>query len=472
MQSFKNFKLKDKNIFKYNRDKCKIGFVHIGVGNFHRAHQAYYIDKYMNYSSDLNWGIVGINLKKNNIDNLNHLKERDGKYFLKTISTQGEKKFKEVCSIIKLLDWNENTDEAESILSNSDVDIVTLTITESGYYITASNELNKEEKIVKDNIRGKESSIIFSYLHKALTIRKNTCNRPITLLCCDNIRENGKMLKNTLMTYLEACNDNELIKWIETNVSFPSCVVDRITPRPSNKLYIEVKDLFNINEKCSVMAEPFIQWVIEDNFITKRPKLENVGVQFVKNVTPYEEAKIRILNGGHVALGYFAALRGFKTFDQAINDKKLQEFFFRLQREEIIPGLGNNIPFNLENYMMTILDRFKNIYIEDKLERITMDGVGKFPIFILPTIKYCLESNIMPINAIDSIASWYIFMQKINSNKIQFNYYEPNWEWVKNFLTLDKVQDFTKSKDLWHDIPEKFPNFSMVLNERILRMHV
>ena len=275
-----------------------------------------------------------------------------------------------------------------------------MTVTETGYYISGNGELNTDLEIVKNNIQGKEKTIIFSYLHNALNVRKNSCNKPITLLCCDNIRENGVMLKNTLHAYLEACNDKVLIQWIEKNVSFPSCVVDRITPRAPDSLADEIKSEFSIDEKCSVMAEPFIQWIIEDNFIGKRPKLEKVGVKFVKNVFPFEEAKIRILNGGHVVLSYFGVLKGLKTYDQAINNPKLQEFFFNFQRNEVIPALGDNIPFDLEEYMLVIFDRFKNQNIGDKLERIAMDGTGKFPIFVLPTIDKCFKKNIIPIYSI------------------------------------------------------------------------
>ena len=179
----------------------------------------------------------------------------------------------------------------------------------------------------------------------------------------------------------------ELFQWIEKKVSFPSCVVDRITPRAPKYLASEIKEKFDIDENSSVMAEPFIQWVIEDNFIGKRPNLEKVGVQFVQNVFPYEEAKIRILNGGHVALSYIGALKGHETYDEAICDRELQQYFFELERKEIIPALGNETPFDLEEYMIIIFERFKNTNIGDKLERIAMDGVGKFPIFILPTIN-------------------------------------------------------------------------------------
>ena len=450
----------------YEREKCKVGFVHIGVGNFHRSHQAYYIDKYMNKTNDLNWGIVGINLRKSENTNLKKLNRRDSKYILKTVNTNGKINFNEIQSIIKLLDWNENTIDAENILSDPNIEIVTITVTESGYHINPSNQLNINDKIVKKNIQGIESNIIYSYLHKALNIRKKTCNKPLTILCCDNIRENGRMLKEALNIYLKACKDKDLIKWIKINISFPSCVVDRITPRPQKKLFKEIKKKFNIDEESSVMAESFIQWVVEDNFISKRPKFESVGIKIVKNVMPYEEAKIRILNGSHVALSYFGALKGYKTYDEVINDEELQKFFFNLQNNEIIPGLGKNIPFNLDDYMMIIFNRFKNIHIADKLERIAMDGVGKFPIFILPTIKSCFEKKIIPNNSIDSIASWYVFMRKINLNKINFLYYEPSWEWIKKYLDKNKLPKFIACKELWGDLPNTYPVFCEILNER------
>lgn len=454
----------------YNRGICKVGIVHLGIGNFHRAHQAYYINEYLNSYDDLNWGIVGVNLRNSESENFQHLTDREGKYILKTISTAGEKIFGEIHSIIDLYDWSKDDKSAESIFSNPDLEIVTMTVTETGYYISGNGELNTDLEIVKNNIQGKEKTIIFSYLHNALNVRKNTCNKPITLLCCDNIRENGVMLKNTLHAYLESCNDETLIHWIEKNVTFPSCVVDRITPRAPDSLADEIKTEFAIDEKCSVMAEPFIQWIIEDNFIGKRPELEKVGVQFVKDVFPYEESKIRILNGGHLVLSYLGVLKGLKTYDQAINDPKLQEFFFNFEKKEVIPALGDKIPFDLEEYMLGIFDRFRNEYIADKLERLTMDGTGKFPIFVLPTMEVCFEKSTIPIHSIEAVASWYVFMRKIHNQELICDYYEPRWDWIKNFLTEDKIDDFVCCNELWGDLPNKFLTFKDKLKEKILEL--
>ena len=461
-------KTSELKIPSYKIEECKIGIVHLGVGNFHRAHQALYINNYIEKTNDKNWSICGINLRKEEKENFNFLKKRNGKYILKTASSDGEVEFSEIHSIKKLIDWSEEKEKAENILCDKNVEIVTMTVTESGYYINEDNNLNLNLQIVKDNISQKENTIIFSFLLSALKKRMDTLDKEITLLCCDNIRENGLMLEKCLKQYVEQSKELELLNWIEQKVSFPSCVVDRITPRSPNYLKKEIKENFYIDESCSVMAEPFIQWVIEDNFIGKRPKLEDVGVQFVNNVFPYEESKIRILNGGHVALSYIGALKGHKTYDQAILDKELQQYFFELERKEIIPALDNIAPFNLEEYMMIIFDRFKNENIGDKLERIAMDGVGKFPIFILPTINKCFELNIHPENAIESIASWYIFMKKINNKTLDFNYYEPSWDWIKKYLEDDMTEEFIFNSELWGEIPNKYPEFSNILRKKIL----
>ena len=177
-------------ISAFNRENCKTGIVHLGVGNFHRAHQANYINEYLNTSNDLNWGICGINLRKEDSKKFDNLKLKKGKYILKTISTSGEEEYKEINSIIELIDWSRNKEEAEDALSNPDVKLVTMTVTESGYYINEKNKLNLNLKIVKNNIEGKENNIIYSYLMAALKKRMLSTNKKITLLCCDNIREN------------------------------------------------------------------------------------------------------------------------------------------------------------------------------------------------------------------------------------------------------------------------------------------
>ena len=166
----------DLTISSFNRENCKTGIVHLGVGNFHRAHQANYIDEYLNTSNNMNWGICGINLRKEDSKKFDNLKLRKGKYILKTISTSGEEEYKEINSIIELIDWSRNKEEAEDALSNPDVKLVTMTVTESGYYINEKNKLNLNLEIIKNNIEGKENNIIYSYLMTALKKRMLSTN--------------------------------------------------------------------------------------------------------------------------------------------------------------------------------------------------------------------------------------------------------------------------------------------------------
>ena len=212
------------------------------------------------------------------------------------------------------------------------------------------------------------------------------------------------------------------------------------------------------------MAEPFIQWVIEDKFINERPKLEKVGVEFVTNIIPYEEAKIRILNAGHLVLSYFGVLNNYKTYDQTIKDEQLKEFFFNFQRLEAIPALGNDIPFDLEEYMLVIFNRFNNENIADKHERLVMDGSSKFPLFVLPTIQRCFDLKKIPIHCIDAIASWYIFMKKIYNKELLFDYYEPQWEMLKKLLPDKKIDEFINNKQLWGKMVNN-EIFTKLLNE-------
>ena len=216
------------------------------------------------------------------------------------------------------------------------------------------------------------------------------------------------------------------------------------------------------------MSEDFIQWVIEKDFAAPFPDLDKIeNVNFTENVFDYEETKIRILNGGHTCLAYLGALKGLKTFDECFNHEDLKSFFNNLQNKEIIPALGNIKPINLNKYLETISHRFQNSHISDALERICMDGSSKFLIFIIPTIKKCFENNIEPVNSITAIASWYIFMKKIYNKELEFNYIDPKWDWLKNFLEDDMIDEFCTNKDLWGDLPTQFPKFKEILKLKI-----
>ena len=295
---------------------------------------------------------------------------------------------------------------------------------------------------------------------------------PITIACCDNLQENGVMLQHCFIQYLNALNNEKLLNWVSENTSFPSSMVDRITPKIDLQELQEIQRMFNRQDDCSVFSEDFIQWVIEDNFAGIRPPLDEVGVEIVDDVEPYENTKIRILNGGHTVLAYLGVLKGYETFDSAIRDSELSDFFDGIQSEEIIPSLPINSPVDYERYLLTTKRRFENKHLPDFLSRICMDGATKFPIFLLPTIEWHLLKGVTPEYSIKAIASWYIFLCKVITNEISFEYIEPKWNLLKLFLADDKEESFASSEELWGSIPRVYPNFSKRLVEEIKAMKV
>ena len=295
---------------------------------------------------------------------------------------------------------------------------------------------------------------------------------PITIACCDNLQENGVMLEHCFIQYLNALNNEKLLNWVLENTSFPSSMVDRITPKIDLQELQEIQRMFNRQDDCSVFSEDFIQWVIEDNFAGIRPPLDEVGVEIVDDVEPYENTKIRILNGGHTVLAYLGVLKGYETFDSAIRDSELSDFFDGIQSEEIIPSLPINSPVDYERYLLTTKRRFENKHLPDFLSRICMDGATKFPIFLLPTIEWHLLKGVTPEYSIKAIASWYIFLCKVITNEISFEYIEPKWNLLKLFLADDKEESFASSEELWGSIPRVYPNFSKRLVEEIKAMKV
>ena len=419
----------------YDKSECQTGIVHIGYGNFHRAHQAMYIDDYMEKSGDLRWGIVAVNLRNEGFREIDD-------YILKTPSS---------CRIVRshldYIDWTKNRTIAKHMLTLPSVHLITVTVTESGYA---------------------PGSPLFEYLACGLRNR----NTPITILCCDNIRQNGKVLEAQFLAYLYQTNQHEMADWVRGNVKFPSCMVDRITPRTTSQLCEEIGRRYPHYMHNPVQTEEYSKWVIEDNFASDFPDLTQVGVNIVDDLEPFEETKIRVLNGGHTSLAYLGVLSGYHTFDQVMNDEKHREHFKNLQNEEIIPSIEMemDLPFDIHDYVDTIEERFSNSTNVDDLERICMDGFTKFHTFVVPTLRKCLEQGKRPKHIYKSIAAWYIYARRFARGCTKIRYNEPNWVLLEPLLADDKLDAFVTNERLWGDIPKDYITFSRVLKS-ILMSH-
>ncbi|EGG94109.1 Mannitol-1-phosphate/altronate dehydrogenase [gamma proteobacterium IMCC1989] len=450
----------------YNRDHCRTGIVHVGVGAFHRSHQAAYIDELLSIEGQQDWGIVGVNLRSQESPILEQLVEQDHRYVLKTVSSEGAASFREIGSILTTYDWSVDQLVAANIVGSEYVHMITLTVSESGYYLFDDGALDLNSPPIKEGVHHGSGSSIYTYLRAALTVRRDLGGAPITVLSCDNLRHNGDKLKSGFEQFLRACSDDALLAWVAVNVTFPNCMVDRITPRMEPSHALEVREKFNVDDQLTVMSESFVQWVIEDKFAGKRPPLELVGVEVVKDIEPYEEAKIRILNGAHTVVAYLAALKSYETFDAAIRDPELYELLSGYQLKEVIPTMDNS-PIDLVKYSEVVKQRFLNKNIADSIARICADGVSKFSIFILITLKNTYAKGIVPHNVIRGVASWYVFMQHVDKQKIPFFYGEPKWEFIQPLLELGCAVKFSESSILWGDLPIKHPEFVFSLVDEI-----
>ena len=336
--------------YDYRLNASHIGVAHIGVGSFHRAHQAIYLDDLLGQYNNQKWGIIGVNLRAQDSALVDKINMHNGEYLLKSISSDGKINWRQIHSIYHVIDAVKYPQDAYNILINHNIKLLTMTVTESGYYTNDSYELDLEHPLIKQEIAtAKPMGSIFGYLREALIRRMLAGNSPITIICCDNLRHNGTILKQCFYTYLNASHQSELCRWLDEYASFPCCVVDRITPYPTSALYEESHNLFAIENDATIIAEDFMQWVIENNFAGERPALNQVGVKFVDDVTPYEETKIRILNGGHTCLAYLGALKGYQYFHEAMSDQKLLTFFDEYQLNEVIPALQDD--FKRQDYI-------------------------------------------------------------------------------------------------------------------------
>jgi len=393
----------------YDRSKVKAGIVHVGIGGFHRAHQAFYTDQLLHDTSITDWGICGVALLDFDTKIYNTLKEQDGLYTLVIKELDGTLTKRVIGSIVECLYAPENPMQVIEKMAHQDIKIITLTITEGGYnYNEATEAFDFENPQIQYDLEHPDApKTIFGYLTQALKRRKEH-GLAITIQSCDNIKGNGDLAKRMLLSYVEQA-EPDLIAWIEDNVSFPNSMVDRITPATSPVDISNLNASSGIDDAWPVVCEPFHQWVIEDEFKAGRPAWETVGAQFVDDVDPFEKMKLALLNAGHSVLGILGALKGCTTIDEAVHNPEISTFLRLYMDEEVTPILSDLEGVDLEKYKATLLHRFGNIYMKDQIERICSETSAKLPIFILPTVNAQLAGQGSVDFAASVIAAWAIY---------------------------------------------------------------
>ncbi|NOW44989.1 mannitol-1-phosphate/altronate dehydrogenase [Novosphingobium sp. SG751A] len=360
---------------RYDMTAVAPGIVHIGLGGFHRAHFARYTHDLMEVDqAALRWGIIGAGLRATDIPLLETLNQQDGLFTLIERDLDGETHTL-VGSIIRAVDASKDSTALLDAIAGPLIRIVSITVSEHGYHLdSATRRLNFEDPAIKRDLSEPQRPLtLIGILVESFRRRRDQDRRPFTALSCDNIHDNGRVLRAAILAYAERV-DADLAAWIDENCRFPCSMVDRITPVPSADQRREFQEQSGSLDQAPIFAESFRQWVLEDEFSDGRPDWDRVGAQFVTNVSPYEKMKLRLLNASHLATAGLGTLAGYDTVRETIEDPFIRRYMERLMESETGPTLPPVPGIDLAVYQRTLVERFANPAIHDKLQRINADA--------------------------------------------------------------------------------------------------
>ncbi len=366
--------------------------LHIGLGSFHRAHQAVYLHE-LRETGDRSWAIVGGNIRNDMADTMAALAAQRGEYTLETVSPAGERRYERIRSISEVIAFDTSLARLIDVGADPATRIISFTVTEAGYYLDAKNQLDLAYADLRSDLDGSTRSTIYGAVAAILRERLKRGGAPVTLLNCDNLRSNGTRFRAGLLDFLQRRGETALRDWVEKNTTCPCDMVDRITPRPAPDVAERVKATTGWDDRAPVMGESFIQWVIEDDFIAGRPAWEKVGAQMVGSVHAHEEAKIRILNATHSCVAWAGSLCGLSFIHEDMAHPAIRQMAFDYVTNDVIPCLDTKehpSPIDLPAYRDVVLERFGNPYVRDTNQRVAMDGFSKIPGFIVPTLRECM----------------------------------------------------------------------------------
>jgi mannitol 2-dehydrogenase len=399
----------------YERNSVGSSVVHFGVGAFNRSHLAVYLDDLLCLGEDRRWGECGIGLLEGDLAVNKGLTEQEYLYGLLLIDND-DLNYRIIGSLTGHIYAPGAGESVLERLASKECGIASLTVTEGGYFVddTDYKFLEKHPDIQQDLTHPEHPRTWVGFVAVACQRRMETHGAPITLLSCDNVQHNGKVARAALLSFAEL-RATQLRRWIEQNVSFPSSMLDCITPRTTDEQRDMIADRFGVRDLSPVVSEPFKQWVLEDDFVGGRPRWELVGVQMTSDVAPYEKMKLRLLNGGHSAIGYVGDLLGFAYIADVVGDPLLRNLLIHFM-EAVRPTLSPVPGINLDDYTTSIVKRFSNSVIRDQVARICSDGSAKIAKFILPSLKDLLASGRDARILAFVIASWLHYLRGFDEN--------------------------------------------------------
>lgn len=392
---------------RYDRSALRTGIVHIGVGGFHRAHQAMYLDRLMNAGTALDWAICGVGVLPGDARMRDALASQDGLYTLVLKHPDGRLEGRVIGSITEYLLAPDDPEAVIEKMASPEVRIVSLTVTEGGYNIHhVTGEFDAADPAVAADLAdGAVPATTFGLVTEALRRRRDRGVTPFTVQSCDNVQGNGDVARQ-VFTAFARLKDPALGDWVEQNVAFPSSMVDRITPVTTDADRALVAERFGVDDAWPVVAEPFTQWVVEDRFPTGRPPYEEVGAQLVDDVEPYELMKLRLLNASHQALCYLGYLAGHRYAHEVAQEPAFARFLLDYMDREATPTLEPVPGIDLEEYKRTLIERFSNAHVRDTLARLCAESSDRIPKWLLPVVRHNLASGGEVHRAATVVAAW------------------------------------------------------------------
>ncbi|HYR13685.1 MAG TPA: mannitol dehydrogenase family protein [Mycobacterium sp.] len=391
----------------YNRDEIGIGIVHFGVGGFHRAHQARYVDRLLQMGLAAQWGICGVGVLPADRKMADVMAAQDGLYTLLVENPDGSREARVIGSIV---DYRYAPDDAEAVielLAAPSTRIISLTITEGGYNIDNLGGIagSAGGGGIAGSTGGGGGVNVFGLVADALARRRDRGIASPTIVSCDNIEGNGEVARHAFTTYAEREHPG-LGEWMSAHTRFPNSMVDRITPATTPGVIAALADEFGVEDLWPVVAEPFTSWVLEDDFSDGRPPLEEAGVLLVGDVMPYELMKLRLLNAGHQSLCYFAYLAGYRLVHDAASDPLFAEFLLEYMDSEATPTLKPVPGIDLPDYKRTLIERFANPGVKDTIARLCFGSSDRIPKWLLPVVRANLAAGGPVRLSAATVASW------------------------------------------------------------------
>nr|WP_286981896.1 mannitol dehydrogenase family protein [Corynebacterium sp. UBA5992] len=413
----------DVHVPGYDRSAIKPGIVHFGVGGFHRAHQALYIDRLLRQGEAFDFGIVGMGVMPSDARMRDALHSQDCLYTLTEKSPDGTLNSRIIGSIIDYVFAPDDPAAAVSVLARESTKIVSLTVTEGGYnFDHVKGEFDFTNEHVAADIaelkEGRTESLrtFYGLITAGLIARRASAQKPFTVMSCDNIQGNGEMAHRMFLAFAGAV-DAELAQWIDAEVSFPNSMVDRITPETTDADREEIKSAYGYVDEWPVVCEDFLQWVLEDNFVDGRPPYADAGVEMVTDVVPYELMKLRLLNASHQGLCYFGYLAGHRLVHDVMADRRFADFLLAYMEREGTPSLRPLPGVDLDAYRRELIARFGNAAVKDTVARLCAESSDRIPKWLIPVVRENLASGVAPVTLSAAIvASWARYAEGVDED--------------------------------------------------------